>query len=109
MILLKNFKIKFSKTLKKITIRFIWNGDSLLLYDLSTLGPVDLTQKITWHIQQHYKLQSPFYFKKPKVHRKKASEQTDETVKPKKANKKIGGGNYDFKETFEKTVESLKK
>jgi hypothetical protein len=32
-------------------------------------------------------------------------------VKPKKANmnKKGGGGNYDFDETFNKTVESLKK
>jgi hypothetical protein len=35
-------------------------------------------------IQQHYKLQSPFYFKKPKVHRKKTSEQTNEVVKRRK-------------------------
>jgi hypothetical protein len=62
-------------------------------------------------IQQHYKLQSPFYFKKPKVHRKKTCEQTNEVVKPKKANrnKKSGGGNYGFDETFNKSVESLKK
>jgi hypothetical protein len=31
-------------------------------------------------------------------------------MKPKKArNKKIGGGDYDFDETFNKTVDSLKK
>jgi len=62
-------------------------------------------------IQQHYKLQSPFYFKKPKIHRKKNSVETNEIVMSKKANKNIKGvgGNYDFDETFNKTVESLKK
>ncbi len=61
-------------------------------------------------IQQHYRLQSPFYFEKQKIHRKKNLVETNEIVKPKKANKnkKGGGGNYDFDETFNKTVESLK-
>jgi hypothetical protein len=83
-------------------------------------------------IQQHYKLQSPFYFKKPKAHRKKKQEseadkspdeQPDNSksvVKSKVKTKKDlrGGGEaqqsslsatYDFEETFNKTVESLKK
>jgi hypothetical protein len=57
-------------------------------------------------IQQNYKLQSPFYFKKPKNY-----VDTSEVRKPNKANKnkKGGGGNYDFDETFNKTVEFLKK
>ncbi len=60
--------------------------------------------------QQQYKLQSPFYFMKPKIHRKKNSAETSEVVKLKKANKnKKGGGNYDFDETFNKTLESSKK
>jgi hypothetical protein len=78
-------------------------------------------------IQQHYKLESPFYFKKPKAHRKKKQEsESDKTpdeqpdkstfvVKSKAKNKKDlkGGGEtaqtYDFEETINKTVESLKK
>jgi len=75
-------------------------------------------------IQQNYKLQSPFYFKKPKAHRKKkqeseADKSPDEqpnnsksVVKSKAKNKKgLKGGKetYDFEETFNKTVESLKK
>jgi hypothetical protein len=78
-------------------------------------------------IQQHYKLESPFYFKKPKAHRKKKQEsesdkspdeQSDNStfvVKSKAKNKKglRGGGEtaqtYDFEETFNKTVETLKK
>ncbi len=46
-----------------------------------------------------------------KIHRKKNSIETNEIVKPKKVNKnkKGGGGNYDFDETFNKTVESLNK
>jgi hypothetical protein len=48
------------------------------------------------------------------VHRKKSSVEISEVVKPnkesmKKKNKKGGGENYDFDETFNKTVESLKK
>jgi hypothetical protein len=75
-------------------------------------------------IQQHYKLQSPFYFKKPKAHRKKKRgseadkspvDQPDNStsaVKSKANNKKGlkgGGETRDFEETFNKTVESLKK
>jgi hypothetical protein len=78
-------------------------------------------------IQQHYKLQSPFYFKKSKAHRKKKQEnevdQPDNNaqssnvyetsvVKSKAKNKKDlrgGGETYDFEETFNTTVESLKK
>jgi vesicle coat complex subunit len=65
-------------------------------------------------IQRHYKLQSPFYFKKQRVHKKKNSVETSEVVKPNKANMKNknkagGGDNYDFDETFNKTVKSLKK
>jgi DNA polymerase II small subunit/DNA polymerase delta subunit B len=75
-------------------------------------------------IQQYYKLQSPFYFKKPKAHRKKKQESESDkspdeqpnnstsVVKSKAKNKKGlkgGGETYDFEETFNKTVESLKK
>ncbi len=82
-------------------------------------------------IQQHYKLQSPFYFKKPKAHRKKKQSESDKSpdeqpnnstsvVKSKAKSKRDlrGGGEaqqsslpaiYDFEETFNKTVESLKK
>jgi hypothetical protein len=77
-------------------------------------------------IQQHYKLQSPFYFKKPKVYRKKKQENESDkspveqpdisksVVKSKAKTKKDlrGGGEteqtYDFEETFNKTLESLK-
>jgi hypothetical protein len=38
-------------------------------------------------IQQYYRLQSPFYFKKQKIHRKKNLVKTNEIAKPKKANK----------------------
>jgi hypothetical protein len=72
---------------------------------------------------QHYKLQSPFYFKKPKAHRKQKQEsesdksldeQSDNStsvVKSKAKNKKGlkgGGETYDFEDTFNKTVESLR-
>lgn len=68
-------------------------------------------------IQQHYKLQSPFYYKKPKIHtkisiksKKKINNNAQETVKGKK--KKTDdvtakGGDYDFEETFNNTVKSL--
>jgi hypothetical protein len=37
------------------------------------------------YIQQHYKFQSPFCFKKQRVHRKKNSVKTSKIVKPNKA------------------------
>jgi hypothetical protein len=73
-------------------------------------------------IQQHYKLQSPFYFKKLKAYRKKGSATNKGTmvnskeeseldnciiVKSKAKNKK-GGSTYNFEETFNKTVDSLR-
>jgi hypothetical protein len=66
-------------------------------------------------IQKYHNLSSPFYFKKPTAHRKK-----NEVTEPQKSNKKtknkvIKGGKvmtdtneYDFEETFNKTVNSLK-
>ncbi len=49
-------------------------------------------------IQRHYKLQSPFHFKKQKIHRKKNSLEINEIVKPKKANKNKKGGKENKKE-----------
>jgi hypothetical protein len=73
-------------------------------------------------IQQYYKLQSPFYYKKPQKHRKKGSATNNGTmvnskeesesdnsiiVKSKAKNKK-GGSTYNFEETFNKTIECLR-
>ncbi len=50
------------------------------------------------------------YILRNQIYRKKVSVETNEIVKPEKANKyKKGGGNYDFDETFDETVVSLKK
>jgi hypothetical protein len=76
-------------------------------------------------IQQHYKLQSPFYFKKPKTYKKKENSGrnlelrenlniNDKTTPPStlkiKINKslKAGGSTSNFEETFNKSVENLK-
>ena len=69
-------------------------------------------------IQQYYKLQSPFYYKKPKAHKKKKESITapESAPKSKSKNKKtqkentqklIASGNYDFEETFNDTAKSL--
>ena len=69
-------------------------------------------------IQQHYKLQSPFYYKKPKAHKKKKESITapESALKSKSKNKRtqkentqklIAKGNYDFDETFNDTAKSL--
>ena len=79
-------------------------------------------------IQQHYKLQSPFYYKKPKAHKKKKESITAPESAPKSKSKNtelcsagrackktqkentqkfIAKGNYDFDETFNDTAKSL--
>ena len=73
-------------------------------------------------IQQHYKLSSPFYYKKPKAHSKKKKENNAvDPVAPvedsKKSKKKPpqakseslkGGATYDFDETFDSALESAR-
>jgi len=68
-------------------------------------------------IQQHYKLQSPFYYKKPKMYtkksikskKKKSNNDIQESVKgkKKKTDDVIAKGDYDFEETFNNTLKSL--
>ena len=61
-------------------------------------------------IQQHYKLQSPFYFKKQKVHRKKnQNEKFNEKKQVKSKNKKGGyeGGNSS-ESNVKKVMENLR-
>lgn len=70
-------------------------------------------------IQQHYKLQSPFYYRKPKNHKKKKQESDEHPQKTKKSKQRPesevkGGGNLsdqesnDFENTFSETVKSLR-
>ena len=67
-------------------------------------------------IQQYYKLQSPFYYNKPKTRRKvkKVDKPSDDApVKPARGGKKkkqesdITGGTYNFDDVFDETVQSL--
>jgi hypothetical protein len=66
-------------------------------------------------IQKHYKLQSPFYFNEPKRRQNKEKNDKDEppkektkkvTKKPKQ--KKTKDDDYDYSDTFDETVNSLK-
>jgi hypothetical protein len=66
-------------------------------------------------IQKHYKLQSPFYFNKPKRRQNKEKNDKDEPPKEKtkKSTKKpkqkiIKDENYDYNDTFDKSLNSLK-